>query len=78
MQGGILGALIERLFYKRGGSQLLVIGIEVPKSVLRYNSNSGKTNDYEVTFIWLRGGEHHSVYKKSVIKRLSLKSTNQI
>ena len=47
--------LLNALFWKhdlKGDAQLTVGGLLIQKSVTRHKSNSGKSQDYEVTFSW--------------------------
>jgi hypothetical protein len=48
-------SLLNALFWKhdlKGDAQLMVGGLLIQKSVIRHKSNSGKSQDYEVTFSW--------------------------
>lgn len=54
---------------KKGCCSMVIGGIEVSKSVMKYRSNSGKSEDWDVSFCWTGSdGKTHSVAQESSYK----------
>lgn len=64
--------VLDKAIYKQcgpGSHSLNIANIEVRKSVSRYQSNSGKTDDFEIKIFWTgSNGEKYSIGKDSIYK----------
>lgn len=64
--------LLNQIFFKHDVSangSMVVGGIKVEKAVNRYSSNSGKTQDWDVSFSWKGSdGQHVRVTKESIYR----------